>query len=75
MSKSRVLGDGMELDDDPLLTKQEIADLYGTTGRFVEKLIASGELRAYKLGSKLIRIRRSDALALLRPVRSARDAL
>ncbi|MBA3744746.1 MAG: helix-turn-helix domain-containing protein [Sporichthya sp.] len=57
------------------MTKQEIADLYGTTDRFVEKLIASGDLPAYKLGGKLVRIRRSDALALLRPVRTARDAL
>lgn len=74
MSKTRIGSNGSGFDDDPLLTKQEIADLYGTTDRFVEKLIASGELRAYKLGGKLVRIRRSDALALLRPVRTARDA-
>lgn len=75
MSKPRSLNPGAEIGDDPLLTKQEIADLYGTTDRFVEKLVASGELPAYKLGGKLVRIRRSDALALLRPVRTARDAL
>jgi excisionase family DNA binding protein len=75
VSKTRIHSTGAEYDADPLLTKQEIADLYGTTDRFVEKLIASGELPAYKLGGKLVRIRRSDALALLRPVRTARDAL
>ncbi|WP_293773498.1 helix-turn-helix domain-containing protein [Sporichthya sp.] len=75
MSKPRIQHNGAEIEDDPLLTKQEIADLYGTTDRFVEKLIASGDLPAYKLGGKLVRIRRSDALALLRPVRTARDAL
>ncbi len=73
--RKMIYNNGAGFDDDPLLTKQEIADLYGTTDRFVEKLIASGELRAYKLGGKLVRIRRSDALALLRPVRTARDAL
>jgi excisionase family DNA binding protein len=75
MSKTRIHQSEADFDDDPLLTKQQIADLYGTTDRFVEKLIASGELPAYKLGGKLVRIRRSDALALLRPVRTARDAI
>ena len=74
MSTRRIHANPSEADD-PLLTKQEIADLYGTADRFVEKLIASGELPAYKLGGKLVRIRRSDALALLRPVRTVRDAL
>ncbi|WP_019876241.1 helix-turn-helix domain-containing protein [Sporichthya polymorpha] len=75
MSKARDRNSGSELEPDPLLTKQEIAELYGTTDRFVEKLIASGELPAYKLGGKLVRIRRSDALALLRPIPTVRDAL
>lgn len=39
------------------------------TVRFIRKLIATGDLRAVKVGSRLVRIRRSDLDDLLRPAR------
>lgn len=50
------------------LTVREFAALFHVTDRFAYRLIADGDLPAFKLGSKAIRIRRSDAEALLRPV-------
>ncbi len=45
----------------------EVAHDLQVTERFVRHLIATGELRAVKVGSRLVRIRRSDVEALLRP--------
>ena len=58
-------------DVDPLLSKREIAELLGSTVRFVETLIADGTLPAFKVGSRMVRVRRGDALAVLRPVRAS----
>ena len=51
------------------LTVAEAAEQLHVTERFIRKLIATGDLRAVKVGSRLVRIRRSDLEALLRPVR------
>jgi excisionase family DNA binding protein len=40
------------------------------TQRFVRRLIADGELHAVKIGTRLVRIRRDDLEAALRPVRT-----
>lgn len=45
----------------------EVAHDLQVTERFVRHLIATGELRAVKVGARLVRIRRSDVEALLRP--------
>lgn len=39
------------------------------TERFIRKLIATGDLRAVKVGGRFVRIRWSDLEELLRPVR------
>ena len=37
--------------------------------RFIRKLIAEGELRAVKVGARVVRIRRTDIQDFLRPAR------
>ena len=53
----------------PFLTVARAADELAVTERFIHKLIAEGELRAVKVGSRVVRIRRSDLDDLLRPAR------
>jgi excisionase family DNA binding protein len=38
------------------------------TRRFIENLIASGDLPAYRIGKRMLRVRRSDVEALLQRV-------
>lgn len=49
------------------VTVADVARDLQVTERFVRQLIASGELRAVKVGTRIVRIRRSDVTALLRP--------
>ncbi len=53
----------------PFLTVAEAADELAVTERFIRKLIADGDLRAVKVGARVVRIRRSDLEDLLRPAR------
>jgi excisionase family DNA binding protein len=53
----------------PFLTVAEAADELAVTERFIRKLIADGDLRAIKVGARVVRIRRSDLEELLRPAR------
>ncbi len=53
----------------PFLTVAQAADELAVTERFIRKLIAAGELRAVKVGARVVRIRRSDLEDLLRPAR------
>ncbi len=55
-------------DDDPEvgLTIAQVARLYGVGPRTVERMLASGQLKAYRV-RKAIRIRRGDALAARQP--------
>lgn len=53
----------------PFLTVAEAADELAVTERFIRKLIAGGDLRAVKVGARVVRIRRSDLEDLLRPAR------
>ncbi|WP_315092723.1 helix-turn-helix domain-containing protein [uncultured Cellulomonas sp.] len=46
----------------------DVAAELRVTQRFVRRLIADGELHAVKIGSRLVRIRRDDLEAILRPV-------
>lgn len=50
------------------VTIAEAADALRCTDRFVRKLIAKGDLPAFKVGTKAIRLRRTDVEALLTPV-------
>lgn len=50
------------------LTVAEVADRLRVTERFIRRLIASGELDAVKIGSRVVRIRSAQMDALLTPV-------
>ncbi|WP_343047985.1 excisionase family DNA-binding protein [Cellulomonas humilata] len=50
----------------------EIAAELQVTDRFVRKLIADGELQAVRVGRRLVRVRRGDLEAILRPVAGPR---
>jgi excisionase family DNA binding protein len=51
------------------LTVADAAEELHVTERFIRKLIATGDLRAVKVGTRVVRIRRTDLEDLLRPVR------
>ena len=53
----------------PFLTVAEAADELAVTERFIRKLIAEGDLRAVKVGARVVRIHRTDLEDLLRPAR------
>ena len=50
-------------------TVAEAADELAVTERFIRKLISEGQLRAVKVGTRVVRIRRTDLEDLLRPAR------
>ena len=56
-----------------LLTVAEAADELNVTERFIRKLIAEGDLDAVRVGARIVRIRRTDLEALLRPVLPPRE--
>ena len=52
------------------LSVAEAADDLHVTERFIRKLIANGDLRAVKVGTRLIRIRREDLDELIHPLQA-----
>lgn len=56
---------------DRFVTVAEVADELRVTQRFVRHLIARGDLRAVRVGSRIVRVRHDDVLALLRPTGGA----
>jgi excisionase family DNA binding protein len=52
-----------------MLTLGEAADELAVTERFIRKLISNGQLRAVTVGTRVVRIRRTDLEDLLRPAR------
>jgi excisionase family DNA binding protein len=59
---------------DPWMTLAEAAQHLHVTDRFLELRIADGSLRAYRLGARMLRVRRSDLEGLLRRVPTVRQA-
>jgi excisionase family DNA binding protein len=53
------------------LTIQETSDYLRETDRSVRRRIASGQLAAYRIGTKRIVVRRVDVEALLVPIPTA----
>jgi excisionase family DNA binding protein len=47
------------------LTQDEAANYLGVTDRTLRRYVASGELPAYRLGSRLLRFKQADLDALL----------
>jgi len=48
-----------------ILTKQQAAEYLQTTPRYIERMVGSGRLRAFKPTGRLWRVRRSDLDAFL----------
>ena len=51
-----------------LLSRRQTADLLGVHVASVDRYIAEGRLRAYRVGARYVRVVRSDVLALLVPM-------
>lgn len=58
----------------PHVSIERAAEILGVVPRTVRRLIAAGELPAYRIGKRIIRIRESDVAALLRPIPAAGPA-
>lgn len=62
------------LEPERLLSIREAAAYIGTSTRTITRLVVAGDLKAYRFGQRLIRMRRSDLDALLVPVIDGDDA-
>jgi excisionase family DNA binding protein len=51
----------------PYMTRAEAAKYLGVTTRGLDLMIADGRLKAYQLGSRVIRLRRDEIDAALQP--------
>lgn len=51
----------------PYLSIADTAEYLGLTTRTVRQMIADGRLRGYKLGQRVVRLRRAEIDAALRP--------
>jgi excisionase family DNA binding protein len=51
----------------PNLSIADAATYLGVTTRTVQQMIADGRLRAYRLGPRIVRLRRDDIDAALQP--------
>jgi excisionase family DNA binding protein len=49
-------------------TIAQVAQTYGVSTKTVRRLIARGDLHAYRFGSRLIRVDLNEAESLLRPI-------
>lgn len=50
------------------LSQQQVAAEFGISDRTVRRMIADGRIPAHRLGTRLVRIRRADALRALTPI-------
>ena len=58
----------------PTLKRKDVINTSGLSARTIDRLVASGELPAYRIGKRGLRFHEDDVAALFRPVRSARAA-
>lgn len=56
------------------ITQQEVADMFGISGRTVRRMIADGRLPAHRIGPRLVRIRRADVEQALTPIPTAKHS-
>ena len=54
--------------DAPALSVADVAKYLGVSSRTVRNMIADGRLRAYTLGPRILRLRRSEVDAALEPI-------
>jgi excisionase family DNA binding protein len=52
------------------LSKRDVAAIFAVSLPTVDRLMASGELKYFKVGSKIVRFRPEDVLALMDPQRA-----
>jgi excisionase family DNA binding protein len=57
--------------ESPYMLKSEAIAYLRITEPTLDKLIREGQLTAYRLGPRLIRLRREDVEALLQPIEAA----
>lgn len=53
------------------ISLEDFVTIYKVSARTARRMIAEGEISASRLGKRLIRIRRSDADAALKPIPTA----
>ena len=53
------------------LAPKQAAELVGVHPLTIRRAIASGDLPAMRMGPRIIRVKRADVLALLRPIPTA----
>jgi excisionase family DNA binding protein len=51
-----------------LVSQQDAAEYLGVTERTIRNYVSRGELRAYRLSGRLVRINLGDLDAMLRPI-------
>lgn len=56
------------------LTQDEAAEHLNVTTRTIRRMIAAGDLPAYRLGQRMLRIDATDVDNLLRPIPTTRGA-
>jgi excisionase family DNA binding protein len=64
-SKKAASSNASELNSLAVLTKRQAAAYLQTTPRYIERMVASGRLRAYRPTGKLWRVRLSDLTSFL----------
>jgi excisionase family DNA binding protein len=57
-----------EHDLSDLISVNEAAEIVGVTHFTIRRRIADGSLPGYRFGPRTLRVRRSDVLAMLRPL-------
>jgi excisionase family DNA binding protein len=55
----------------PDMTMKDVAEYLGVTTRTVRQMVLDGRLKAYRLGARVIRFRRSEVDAALEPIDAA----
>jgi excisionase family DNA binding protein len=55
----------------PDMTLKNVADYLGLSTRTIRQMVTDGRLRAYRLGPRVIRFRRSEIDAALEPIDAA----
>lgn len=53
------------------ISQRDAAELIGVTDRTIRNMIADGRLKAYTLGPRVVRLRRSEVEAALQPIPAA----